>query len=359
MTKPHLILIHGMGTHDEETFKKTVIEPLNKASEYFESIDKFEDMVKLHYIDYNSIFEDVRRKISETEIDNLDTKFPNAPSLIANINKFHGKFNNDSFFYTHWLDVLIYSSFYKDAVQVRVAKQLLEAMREAIDEAADVHILCHSLGTAVMHDTLHKLYINDIDPSVGKNLLSAGLNRIKSITMVANVSQLLEVGANPYTSVVKPGLSGICDFFLNCRHVLDPIPSIEKFDPGAHWLDFNTSEFKNVSIRGVERANVHDLDHYLTNPRIFIPLFYYLFQGIIFTKQAEVDKAYAEHERTTVQGRFEKLREELGNASITLQWNPDTMEFDYTGNLKDIEKQLVDFIDHLEAIKESFSVINN
>ncbi len=358
MTKPHLVLVHGMGTHDEATFKKTVTGPLNKASGYFSSIGKFEDEVTLHYIDYNSIFEDVRRKIAETAIGDLDTKFPNAPSFIADLSKFHGKFDDDSFFYTHWLDVLIYRSFYKDAVQVRIAKQLLEAMRLAIDEAADIHILCHSLGSAPMHDTLHKLYINDIDPSVGENLLSAGLNRIKSITMVANVSLLLEAGANPYTSAVKPGLNGgICDYFLNCRHVLDPIASIDKFDPDSHWVDIRPLQFKNISINGIERANVHDLDHYLANPRIFIPLFYHLFQGTFITKQAEVEKAYAEHDETTVQGRFEKLRHELGDASFTLQWNPDTMEFDYTGNLKDIEKQLVGFIDHLETIKDDFSAI--
>ena len=359
MANPHIVLVHGMGTHDEATFKKTVTEPLNKASNYFKSIGKFEDNVTLHYIDYNSVFEEVREKIAETEISDLQTKFPNAPSLITSLNKFHGKFDNDSFFYTHWLDVLIYRSFYKDAIQACVAKQLLEATRKAIDDAADIHILCHSLGTAVVHDTLHKLYINDIDSSVGENLLSSGLNRIKSITMVANVSQLLEVGANPYVSAVKPGVGGICDFFINCHHVLDPIPSIEKFDPGAHWLGTNTSEFKNISIKGVERANVHDLDHYLANPRIFIPLLYCLFQGKIFTKQSEVEKAYSEHDQTTMQGRFDKLREELGNANITLQWNPDTMEFDYTGSLKDIEKQLIDFIDHLKSIENSVSAINS
>jgi hypothetical protein len=188
MATPHLILIHGMGEHKKDEFLETFFKPLDAATEHFSSLGKFSDSVKAHYIDYNDLIKDVRNVMKNATIDDLQTRFPGAPSLIAKINELNRKFAEDgSFWFTHLLDVAIYRSIYADAIQARVCKQLIEAMQSATDAKEDIHIVCHSLGTAAMHDILHKLYTNGLNDEHGKLLLSVGLNKIKSITMVANV----------------------------------------------------------------------------------------------------------------------------------------------------------------------------
>lgn len=356
MTKPHIVLVHGMGDHEEDSFKNTFITPLNKAAQHFSSLGHFnEDMVNISYIDYNHIFEKVRTKIKETAIENLDTLFPNAPSLVVKLTDFHSKFGDDSFFYTHWLDVLLYRSFYADAVQTTIGLQLVKAMQNATNEAADLHIVCHSLGTAATTDTLHKLYINSLHNETGDPLLSAGLNRIRSISMIANVSQLPITETNPYTSVVKPGPNGICDYFMSCRHVLDPIASLVKFEPGAHWPLVTDSSFRNIVINGVERANVHDLDHYLADPNVYLPFFMQLFPLTFTTNKQELEAAYTAHAQTTVQGRFEQLKSQLEDSDITLHWDSEKNEFVFFTDEMNLNQKIIEFRDHLKAIESQIN----
>lgn len=362
MTKPHLAVIHGMGTHTKDQFLNTLMTPLDAAAAHFTFFNKgdnpgtFSEKVQIVFIDYHEILEDIRQKIAKSQIPNLAERFPGAPSLVARLNEFNGT-AEDSFFNTHLLDVLLYRSYYADAVQVTVGKQLVAAMKAATKAGADFHILAHSLGTAVVHDTLHKLYVNSLHDELGEPLLSAGLNKIRSITMVANVCQLPITESAPYTSVVKPGPQGICDYFITCRHVLDPIASFEKFNPAPHWPTLNSAEFRNIVINKVERANVHDLDHYLADPKLYIPLFWQLFYPEFRTHQAELRKAEVAHAKATVQGRFDQLKDALDDAEITLQWDPDAGEFVFSPDSKAVYKQLVAFFDHLKAIKASIADI--
>ncbi len=356
MTKPHLAVIHGMGTYIEKEFLKTVTTPLNAAAAHFKFFNNngqpgtFSDKVEITFISYHDILEKIRQKIAKSEIKDFKKTFPGAPSLVARLNEFNGT-AEDSFFNTHLLDVLLYRSYYADAIQIAVGTQLVAAMTKATKAGADFHILAHSLGTAVIHDTLHKLYINSLYDERGEPLLSAGLNKIRSITMVANVCQLPITESEPYTSVVKPGPQGICDYFTTCRHVLDPIASFEKFNPAPHWPTLTSSEFRNIVINKVERANVHDLDHYLADPKLYLPIFWQLFGLSFKTSQPDLIAAEAAHAKSTVQGRFDKLKDELDDAEITLHWDPDAKEFVFSPDGKSIYKQLVEIFGHLKAIK--------
>lgn len=352
MAKPHLILIHGMGEHEKDEFLKSFFEPLDAATKHFNSMKELSKSVIPYYIDYNDLIKDVRNVMKKATIDDLHARFPGAPSFIAKINELNRKFaEDDSFWFTHVLDVAIYRSIYADAIQARVGKQLIEAMQAATDAKEDIHIVCHSLGTAVMHDTLHKLYTNGLNDQHGKLLLSAGLNKIRSITMVANVCTLPITEATPYTSVVKPGPDGICDHFMTCRHVLDPFASIVKFDQGAHWPNVHGSIFRNTVIKRVERANVHDLDHYLADPSVYLPLFMNLFPVTFKTTAAELKAAKDAHDKTTLQGKFEKLKTHMEDAEITLYWNAEAGEFVFSDNVQAMYENLSSFVDHLKAIE--------
>ncbi|MGI2172464.1 hypothetical protein ACROAE_20165 [Shewanella sp. MF05960] len=350
MATPHIVLIHGMGEHRKEDFQKTFTDPLDKASKHFDSIGKISETCKLHYISYNEIFNQLRMNADKAAIDSMASQFPGAPSLITKINDINNSADSKNFFYTHIMDVLLYRSYFADRIQVSVAKQLVKAMKEAKNAGEELHIVCHSLGTAVMHDTLHKLYTHSLRDETGVQLLSAGLNKIKSITMIANVSQLPITESTPYTSVVKPGPEGICTYFMTCRHILDPIASYTKFHVGNNWPMVPSGSFKNIKIKGVERANVHDLDHYLADPKVFLRFFIQLFDITFFPTSSEVKAAEAEHLATIVQGRFDKLKESIEDCEISLHWDSDENEFSFNPHTESLYKQLVDFYTHLKQI---------
>jgi hypothetical protein len=341
-----------MGDHKKDTFLETFLKPLDAASEHFSSLGKFSESVVTHYVDYDKLNHDVRDFIKRATVDDLASKFAGVPSLITKINDLNIKFaEDDSFWATHLLDVAIYRSYFADAIQVRVGKQIAAAMKAAANDGAQVHLVCHSLGTAVAHDTLHKLYVNSLNDEHGEPLLSAGLNKISSISMIANVCQLPITEANPYTSVVKPGSDGICLNLMSCRHVLDPIASLVQFNQGAHWPLVQGSEFRNIAINKVERANVHDLDHYLADPRVYLPMFMNLFPEFK-TNKAELATAKHAHAKTTLQGKFELLRDNIEDADISLYWDDDEKEFVFSNDVKSIYNKIIAFRDQLKSIEE-------
>src|SRR5204862_351172 len=60
------------------------------------------------------------------------------------------------YFWTHLLDVLLWCGLAqaREAVIAAVAEQLVDGLVTAIDSGARAHIVAHSLGTSVVHDTL-------------------------------------------------------------------------------------------------------------------------------------------------------------------------------------------------------------
>jgi len=360
MKKPHIIFIHGMGEHKKEDFLKEFFTPIDKAAAHFSSLKPLSDQVVAHYIDYNELINKVRDRIKETSVENMDKKFPGIPTVLAKLNALNTQFGtDDSFWFTHVLDVLIYKSMYSDAIQARVGKKLVEAMQKATDAKQDIHIVCHSLGTAVGHDVLHKLYTNSLDDDTGKRLLSAGLNKIRSITMVANVCTLPITAADPYTSVVKPGPDGICEYFMTCRHVLDPFASIVKFDPGARWPNVLGGEFKNVVINGAGRANVHDMEHYFYDPHVYLPFFMNVYSPKFKTTSAELKAAKQAHDAMTVQGNFEALKTQMEDLDITLYWDSDKGEFVYSEDVDTMLEKLSGFLDLIDSIKGQIGTLTD
>jgi len=187
----------------------------------------------------------------------------------------------DGFFKTHAMDVLLYRFFslLRHAVNVAVAEEFLQNAGSKFDTWS---VIAHSLGTAVTHNTLHALY-NTPDLVKGRDKLSPEITRPKVLMMVANVSRVLQLPAlKVFDSDVRPGPAVahcLCDTYLNVRHKLDPFTMPQPFDPDPIWPDVTTSHTLAVQhIRPehllISQANqVHDLEHYLRNPRVHAPLF--------------------------------------------------------------------------------------
>jgi len=177
------------------------------------------------------------------------------------------------FFWTHVLDVILYRYIAEFTINIRevVALQIETAWHKAdIDNDAPtpVHFISHSLGTAVLHDTLSMIAKM---PGFGP-----GSHHIETSITCANVSAVLENGFPPYASPdrpsgVPPKPGGLARMFRSFRHELDPIATVHPFRGDLNgWPSLQYRDEVPVEVKD---WNVHGYTHYLDNPMVHLTLF--------------------------------------------------------------------------------------
>lgn len=334
MAKQKLIIVHGMGNWTTSSFEKEFIEGGNAAFSLYPagSIgDSFElaiqENVDLEVVSYNDIFEEYREKLKGgTELQSVLTSIPHMSNsslgqAMAVLSEFEGNFQGDSFFATHWADVLFYRfSYLGELVRIRLAKVITKAV---IDFGGkNVHVLGHSLGCAVVHDTLAALYdaqynLNDIGQDELEDLqtLSCITHKLGSVQMVANTSRVLQRdNAKVGNSVVNPGSGGCTRYYREYRHSLDPITWPKPFDPtnNGGWISSTLfkKRYKLVKVSEVtdQHGNTHSLPHYLYNPEVHNFLFLKVF-GFDISHLSE--QAQENYEQKTLLGVAEELVDSL------------------------------------------------
>lgn len=284
-----LVVTHGMGVHTEASTKETVVKAANIALQRYPTYRsaKFENFVEVKAIGYDDIFEAERIRITQSNkpVSEYFRSAANLPSLfIENIVGLEQDIGEDNFYTTHALDVLLYAALHGERVRLRTLEKLCGFMESKGDAA--FHVMGHSLGTAVMHDTLHKAYTGGItDEKANKNYkLDTITHKLDSLWMVANVSRLLyalnpiRTTNDPKDTVVKPGTGPECCAFhmYNVRHILDPFTKYFSFSPhpGEGWLhpdDYDDFYHYLVTRKIGESVNPHDLAGYLMDPLVSYP----------------------------------------------------------------------------------------
>jgi hypothetical protein len=277
MSKHVLFLVHGMGVHKKGSWANSVIKKLKDSSKkysYFRE-SKLEDEVKFVPISYDNIISSEVLK-----------KWQEDASKISDFAKENGLEDNDAlnwlknagkteknFLWSHVADVIIYRFFriYRVRIQMAVVKQIADEVDRQIREfrKARCSVLAHSLGTAVVHDSLH--YLGTEKWGGSTNIIYPTHWRFQSIFMIANTSRLLQTEPKAYNSIVKPGPnldsgSYFCKYF-NFRHELDPVPFPRMFDP-VGW----GSAYQSFVVRHYWNWDIHGFEHYLDNPRVHIPI---------------------------------------------------------------------------------------
>lgn len=268
--KPLVILVHGMGTHKKGNIKKEFITGVNETGKcLINDSFKIEDHVKLKEYHYSKMLDDIRKKLSDnaTAIKEQGFGFLStigvAGEVITAITDFHDDLDDDSFFTTHWLDVILYgSTFYGEQIRVEFAKFLNKELLKA--NGREIHIICHSLGTAVVHDTLAKLYRKSFNATDNIPDLPTGSFNISSLWTFANVSRLvclLNDLEDPMTSPVTTGSDGCTNAFYNVRH---------KFDPFTWFKTYNRkmSFIKTYENDVIKKWNTHDFTEYVSDPLV-------------------------------------------------------------------------------------------
>lgn len=326
--RPSLIIVPGMGEHTDASFKAEVVEAINYSFGLYPSWrgKAIEDFVDIVPCEYNSFFSKQRETMA-------DAARPMAERLAAletagfhpvtgELTKWGSELDKDNFFKTHWLDVLFYRyTMLSEPIRIKVSA--ITAQEVSSKGAENVHVLGHSLGTSVVHDSLASLYATG-GGSGGKNL-STRSSKLGSVHLVANVSRLLQSFVRVSESVVHPcGASGCTFGYFQYRHILDPFTIPSPFDPIANgvWQDpftLSDNQYQRLRPRLVTDLNTHGIGHYLKNPECHVPFLKSL--GIGFKpKKTEIEKAFEEHQSTSLQGKAETLQrkwDELNLASMS------------------------------------------
>lgn len=227
---------------------------------------------------YHQLFDDIRRRWSQ-QTPNDDGWLPLLQKLAfhdsAALAKLPGWMATaGSFFWTHVLDVLLYRYVADFTIPIRelVATQIAEAWNRAdLDNGTNtpVHFISHSLGTAVLHDSIAFL---GADPGFGP-----ATHMITTILTLANVSWVLENGFPAYDSIDRPITAppppdGMTAAYFSFRHELDPIAEIVRtFRGDDHGWPANG--YRDEVAIDVKDWNVHDFTHYLDNPIAHLRLF--------------------------------------------------------------------------------------
>lgn len=320
MARQQLIVVHGMGQHTADSFREEFVTACEEAAGLYDSLRgaAVAGRFDLIPVEYNDIFDEFRAELAERaqplaeRLGAIAGTLPLASTLVARINAVESEITDDSFFRTHWLDVLLYRfTLLNERVRLRLAEVLGRTIAQ--HAAANVHVLGHSLGTAVVHDTLAKAYGPDqlVGPDGSDHSLSTTTHRLGSVHMLANVSRALQSFIDVKASVVRPGARGCASEYLEYRHRLDPIARVRPFDPtdNGRWVSHRVfrKAYALATLTSVTRANTHAIGHYLLNPRVHLPLFRLLFR--FRPRQREVERASERFFARTLQGHAERLEE--------------------------------------------------
>jgi hypothetical protein len=328
MSKKKLVVVHGMGQHDDASVKKEVVDAFTTAFGFYESLkgQSVTDLIDIVPASYNSFFDDYRKKLQERSgslaerLAGIDPTVPFTVTAVQQINDVEARLGQDSFFTTHWLDVILYYlTLLCEPIRLKVAETVASAIAEV--GGSNVHVLGHSLGTSVLHDTLAKAYGPHNLPDANGTVLNLSPieQRLGGVHMVANVSRALQTFVKVGASVVRPGSLGCTSVFMEYRHKLDPITKVKPFNPtnNGEWIpqDIFTSVYSLVEPSSVTQANVHDLGHYLITPMCHLPLFRMLFG--FRPKKQEQDAGGQTYFAMTVQGKAQALQTAFGDLQPT------------------------------------------
>jgi hypothetical protein len=314
MAKQLIILVHGMGSHSSGNMLKEFKKALADRAEAFGISDlAFLKKVDYEEFNYSEYFDIIRWQFAE----NAQARKKGfgylagmgfEEKLIGQLTTFESNFGKDEFYYTHWLDVILYSTLYFGEKIRLDFIHFFEKARKEYDHK-NIHILCHSLGTAVVHDALAKYYRIDSDPFDDIPDLKTGNFNIASLWTFANVSRmvnLLNGLTDPNHSTVVTGKDGCTSNFFNIRHAYDPFTWFKTYDRKMN----NSTRFMN---RVFKKINTHDFAEYVTEPKVARAIMNFIFELDITDNQFE--KGMRDYKKDSLNQEVKELRDLIDAAA--------------------------------------------
>lgn len=267
-----ILLVHGMGNHPQGTFVADFKRALSdRATSFGLDADSILAQVDYQEFNYNDEFDEIRKQFAENAAARSEgfgylTGMGKAAELVQQLTAFEGKLGKDEFLYTHWLDVVLYGTmYYGEALRVRFCQQLNTLIQQY--GSRRVHVVCHSLGTALVHDALAKFYRSGLTaPSApgeppGLPLGAFNLGSLWTFANVGRMVNLLNGLTDPLNSTVVTGNAGCTYRFFKVRNRYDPFTWFKPYD---RVMDPN----EGLVIESICDYNTHDFYQYVTEPHI-------------------------------------------------------------------------------------------
>jgi hypothetical protein len=299
-----LIVVHGMGSNPPK-WSEALVQKLDAIASQYSAFKKgaaFSQRLTIAEVRYDGIFE---RYLEEWQASAKNfaefqkkQKLP-LPGLMKWLTGSSLPKEEESFFWSTLLDALLYRGFPVVRDEVRaVAMSQIVGHCTANMRAGDlsVSILAHSLGTAVVHDTLQLLASG---PQLGNDSFTAKRGwHFENLFMLANVARLgppalLDLKDTAKDYLVRPRSAGTpgdlstfyCNALYSFRHELDPFVRWSPFEP-TKWGE----DFINPSpLPAIHAANVHGFTHYLNNPAVHIPIINKSLGSSVISKKEALD----------------------------------------------------------------------
>ncbi len=281
MAKHQLFIVHGMGSYNKD-WSLDAQRTFNEAFAQYPLVKQLGLTNQFEFVEivYNDIFEEIRTQwqINAAAAAGALVATGLASSAANRLVDLANGATGEDFWRTHALDVVLYRFMKPIAERVNqwVRLQILKRLKAFPEnDVPSWSILGHSLGTAIVNDTLHAMFTEPVD-----GVLLGDRFKPDFVFMVANVAKLLwNRGGDFYSSKVRPhtvDALGMCWRYCNFRHELDPFPLVDPFKPPLHWLpeglppDQREVLFTNVVLDAsdIQDINVHGLNHYLSHPAV-------------------------------------------------------------------------------------------
>ena len=355
MPKEQVIIVHGMGQQTAKSLEEEFVNACNNALALYGDTqqDDIRNLINVIPVSYNDLFEEHRQTVSNSSLSIKERLAAVSgvhnilTDVVTRVSQLDSAYGDDGFFQTHWLDVILYCyTVLGERARIRVGKAISKAIEESESGSEGVHVLGHSLGTAVVHDTLAKLYTPDYEIGGDLHTLSTSAHKIASVHMIANVSRLLQSFVEVKGSAVRPGSNGCTNYYLQYRHTRDPITWPRPFIPSdsGNWISpsvWNQRRYALIQPTSITAGNPHGLAHYILNPSVHLPLFEVLFG---FSPKAPLrKKALSAYQQQTLSAKADRLQISLDKVTLT---SP--------GTLADLFKAAIALKDFVLGIGEEF-----
>lgn len=329
-----MFVVHGMGTYPPG-WSAPVVKKLDAAAGTYSAFrggPPFSARVKLVEITYDGVF---TRLVDSwrASADELGAAAKNEglalPDLLARLDSATLPADARNAFWTTFIDPVLYRgiSTIRSEVRARVTEQLVTNLTElGKQEAVQASVLCHGLGTMVVHDTLAILGSRPLPG--GNDTFTSKKFRFENLFSLANASRLGPCDLDPYDSCVRPGsapLSGnggasnYLTRMYSFRHRWDPFAIVQPFDPTGWGSDYYGGPDQTLSA--IRAANVHDVLHYLDHPAVHVPIINRAMGAFPISRQEMLDRIaqYPPYPPacadavTALKGRLEELLHAIQN----------------------------------------------
>lgn len=354
MENPVVILIHGMGTHTDESIKEEFNSGLKQCMQFY-GIDDFE--AKNHFtldtFNYSEDWDEKRQAFADYLEGDIKDSLSLTPKLIKKIHSVISEFDGDDFLYTHVLDVLFYlTGVLREEQLVALANKLATVIKEYVNNTSsgDIIVVAHSLGTSFIHDVLTQIYPNNLPPT------TMGLDQLWSIATVSRLTHLITQKADPENSIVIDHSSeepGVCKKFYPVFNKYDPFCWFKRYLRTPNQGELVKTEYvrdlqKTYGDDESMRINPHDIREYFADPEVGTR--FLVLNGVLKDMTFEdFTKAKNKYIATTIQGY---ASENLSNIKKELE----TLSEDIKGisGMKKKMDALLKVFDLIDEMRDEF-----